>query len=136
MRILSCKHTHLFEIMCHLYFSSSKLLNYKYVHIVKPKALYLNKEFFFFSFFLFTAASAVFYLFFVGASRSMSLRASSAPSAGTPSTARVKSVWFGSGRWQDRTSHASCRTRTSVWNENILLLKIFIYGIEKNTKIT
>ena len=32
--ILSCKHTHLFEKMCHLYFSRYKLFNYKYVHNV------------------------------------------------------------------------------------------------------
>ena len=33
--------------MCHLYFSRYKLFNYKYVHIVKPNVLYLNKDFFF-----------------------------------------------------------------------------------------
>ena len=50
--ILSCKHTHLFETVCHLYFSRCKLFNYKYVHIVNPDILYLNKDFFFlFSFF-------------------------------------------------------------------------------------
>ena len=48
MRILSCKHTHLFEMMCHLYFSRYKLFNYKYEHIVKPIVLHLNKEFLFF----------------------------------------------------------------------------------------
>ena len=34
-------------MMCHLYFSRYKLFNYKYVHIVKPNILHLNKDFFF-----------------------------------------------------------------------------------------
>ena len=42
-----CKHTPLFEMMCHLYFSRYKLFNYKFVHIVKPNVLRLNKDFFF-----------------------------------------------------------------------------------------
>ena len=51
MRIMSCKHTPLFEMM-YLYFSRYKLFNYKYVHIVEPNVLCLNKDFFiFFSFF-------------------------------------------------------------------------------------
>ena len=29
-----CKHTHLFEMMCHLYFSRYKWFNYKYAHIM------------------------------------------------------------------------------------------------------
>ena len=53
MLILSCKHTHLFEMMCHLYFSRYKLFNYKYVHM-KPNELHLNKDFLFFiSFYVF-----------------------------------------------------------------------------------
>ena len=46
MRIFSCKHTHLFEMMWHLYFSWYKLFNYKYVHIIKPNVLHWNKDFF------------------------------------------------------------------------------------------
>ena len=34
-------------MMCHLYFSRYKLFNYKYVHIVKPNVLRLNKDFLF-----------------------------------------------------------------------------------------
>ena len=49
MRIWSCKHTHLFEMMCHLYFSRYKLFNNKYVHIIKPNVLHLNKDFFSFT---------------------------------------------------------------------------------------
>ena len=45
MLILSCKHTHLFEMMGHLYSSSDKLFNCKYVHIVKPNVRNLNKYF-------------------------------------------------------------------------------------------
>ena len=41
MWILSGKHTHL------LYFSWYKRFNYKYVHIMKPNVLHLNKDFFF-----------------------------------------------------------------------------------------
>ena len=33
-------------MMSHLYFSWYKLFNYKYLHIVKPNLLYLNKCFF------------------------------------------------------------------------------------------
>ena len=41
---------HLLKMMYHLYFSRYKLFNYKYVHIVKPNVLHLNKDFLFFSF--------------------------------------------------------------------------------------
>ena len=46
--ILSCRHTRLFEMMCHLYFSRYRLFNKKYVHIVIPNVLHLNKDFFFY----------------------------------------------------------------------------------------
>ena len=42
--------THLFEMMCHLYFSRYKLFNYKSVHIIKPNVLHLKKDFFLFFF--------------------------------------------------------------------------------------
>ena len=48
MWFLSCKHTHLFEMIYHLYFKRYKLFNYKYVYIVKPSVLRLNNFFFFF----------------------------------------------------------------------------------------
>ena len=45
--MLSCKYTQIFEMICHLYFSRYILFNYKYVHIVMPNELCLNKDFFF-----------------------------------------------------------------------------------------
>ena len=50
MWILSCKLTHLFEIMCHLYFGRDKLFNYKYVHIVLANVHHLNVHFLSFCF--------------------------------------------------------------------------------------
>ena len=41
---MSCKHTHLFKIMCHLYFSRYKWFNCKYVYIIKSNVLRLNKK--------------------------------------------------------------------------------------------
>ena len=46
MEIFSCKHTHLFEVMCHLYFSKYKLFIYKNVLLVIPNVLNSNKDFF------------------------------------------------------------------------------------------
>ena len=54
--ILSCKHTHLFEMMCHLNFSRYTLFNYKYVHIIRPNVVHFNKFFFFFFFLSFFRA--------------------------------------------------------------------------------
>ena len=48
MWIWSCKHTHLFEMMCHFYFRRYKLFNYTYVYIVKPNVLRFNKDFLFY----------------------------------------------------------------------------------------
>ena len=36
----------IFEMMRHLYFGRYKLFNYKYVRIVKPNVLHLNKYIF------------------------------------------------------------------------------------------
>ena len=49
-------YTRLFEMMCHLYYCGYKWFNNKYVHIIKPNVLHLNKDFFFWVFF-FSAAN-------------------------------------------------------------------------------
>ena len=51
-------HTHLFEMMCHLYFRRYKLFNYKYVHIIKPNVLHLNEDFFLSFFFSWVGLSS------------------------------------------------------------------------------
>ena len=43
-QFLSFKHTHLFEMMGHVYFSRCKLFDYKYVHIVEPNVLHFDKK--------------------------------------------------------------------------------------------